>query len=684
MLYLTINFPALRILKVNVGSYKVPVKNIRNFAFWMHFLLNTYHFLRLLFIILLLFYFQPNLHAQQSKKKTANADSVYLQKGNVLILEDTFYLPENDTVVFLPKGKTYKVKPSPYFRSDKFYDSLKSKAANTEVTRMLFSLLFKSSSQNISNKKPITKGEAAFEPFEGKTIGTISLLKVPVLEGSVNDTSRIAKTWYAKTLNKVHMNTRNSIIKQNLLFQTGEEVDPFQIADNERILRQFRTIRDAKIYLIPRVENPDIVDVKVVTQDVISLGGSLEYSSINDFNMSIYDRNILGYARDFQVSYYFDENETPKHGYGLQYRVPNFWGSFIQGTFLYENTYFRKQISASLMRDFFTPEIKYGGGASLRRVSEFYQPLDTVLFEIPYTKNEASLWLGRSFQIMKRTNFIVQTRFSSNDYVERPKVTEDSNRFFLSNNRYFVSASLVKRTYSKSKLIRGFGRTEDVPKGRMLSLTYAFDNNEFYNRNYWQLKTGYAEYFKDVGYVSGSAAVGAFKYQDHWEDGALSTYFNYFSPLIIAGESSFRQFINVNYIKGINRKAENTLVVDKNFQTDRDIRPLGDKRFAMAFESVYFAPWYFYGCKFSFYNRNTFNWLSYDHIFDKDWFFSSFGVGVRILNESFVFPTIELNFTYYNSPGGYPNATDLRLFNNYPGDFLEMQIGRPEVLQFNE
>ncbi|WP_188461213.1 hypothetical protein [Marivirga lumbricoides] len=619
----------------------------------------------------------------QESKKTAVADSIFLQSGNVLILEDTFYLPETDTVIFLPAGKTYKIKPSPYFKSDKFYDSLKSKAGNTQVTRMLFSLLFKSSSQNISNKKPITRGEAAFEPFEGKTIGAISLVKVPVLEGSVSDTSKVSKTWYGKMLNRVHMNTRNSIIKQNLLFKTGEEVDPFQMADNERILRQFRTIRDAKIYLLPRVDNPDIVDVKVVTQDVISLGGSLEYSSINDFNMSIYDRNILGYARDFQVSYYFDEHETPKHGYGLQYRVPNFWGSFIQGTFQYENAYFRKQISANLMRDFFTPEIKYGGGATLRRVSEYYQPLDTVFFEIPYTKNEASLWLGRSYQIMKRTNFIVQTRFSSTDYVERPKVTEDSNRYFLSTNMYFASLSLVKRTYSKSKLIRGFGRTEDVPKGKMLSLTYAFDNNEFYNRNYWQVKAGFAEYFKNVGYASANVGIGAYRYSNHWEDGVLNTYFNYFSPLIITGKSSFRQFVNVNYVRGINRKFEDVLVVDKNFETDHELRPLGKKRFNMTFESVYFAPWYFYGCKFSFYNRNSINWLSNDNLFDKDRLFSSFGAGVRILNESFVFPTIELNFTYYNSPGGYPNTTDLRLFNNYPGDFLEMQIGRPQVLPFN-
>ncbi|MBK6265169.1 hypothetical protein JKA74_08975 [Marivirga sp. S37H4] len=649
----------------------------------MDFNLKLTNFFWLFLVAPLLLCFNYSVEAQKVKKKILT-DSVRLQSGFVLILEDTFYLPEKDTIILLSEEKSYQIKAIPYFRSDKFYDSLESKAGNTEVTRMLFDLLFKSSSQDISDKKLISNGEEVFKPFEGKIIGEISVKGIPILEGSVQDTTKKATSWYAKTINNIHVPTRKSIIKQNTLFKSGEKVDPFQLADNERILRRLRTIRDAKIYLIPRLDTPDIVDVEIVTQDVVSIGAALNYSSMNDFNFDIYDRNILGYARDFQLSYYFDEHENPKHGYGFQYRVPNFWGSFIRGTFIYENTYFREQIGMSLMRDFFTPEIKYGGGASLQHVSEFYRPLSIPLLEIPYTKNEGSLWIGRSFQLRKRTNLILQTRASSTTYVERPFVTEDSNRFFMNSDIYYASAALITRTYSKSWLIKGFGRTEDIPKGKLLSFTYGYDNNEFYNRHYWQLKAGYAEYFQDIGYASFTTALGAFKNGDKWEDGIFNTSLNYFSPLIMTGKSFFRQFINVNYLNGIHRRSDNALVIDNKFQTDGERRPLGEKRFTMSFESVYFTSWYFYGCRFSLYNRNNFHWLSYDELFDHKKFFSSFGIGVRILNESFVFPTIELNFTYYKSPGTYPDTTQLRLFNNYPTNFNELQIGRPDVLRFDD
>ncbi len=645
--------------------------------------LFTYYRHYLHSLIILLLSCSTSQIVAQKQDKSVKLDSVHVNSGFVLILKDTFYLPEDDTVIFLPQNSKYTLKKSPYFKSEKFYDSLESRAANTKITRVLFSLLFKSSSENVTDLKPITRAEDAFIPFEGKIIGNITLNKVPVLEGSVQDTSRVLNTWYGKALNKVHVNTQTKILKQNILFQSGDEVDPYTLADNERILRQLSSIRDAKIYLKPRINDPDIVDVEVVTQDVISLGASFNYNKVNNFSFDIYDRNILGTTRDFQVSYYFNEHEVPKHGYGLQYRVPNFWGTFVQGTFLYEDTYFRKQISMNLMRNFFTPEIKYGGGVSLRRVEDFHRPISVFGLALPYTANEVSIWLGRSYQLEERTNLIFQSRFASSNFIERPLINEDTNRFFMNSNLYFVSASLVNRTYSKSKLIRGFGRTEDVPKGKLLSFTYAFDNNEFNNRNYWQLKLGYAEYFDKIGYLSASSAIGAFRNNQHWEDGVFSANFNYFSPLIVNGKSSFRQFIYLNHLSGVNRRSENVLPIDKNFLNDSTLRPLGEKRFNMAFETVYFTPWYFYGCKLSLYNRNSFTWLSNEQQFNYRKLFSSFGFGARILNESFVFPTIEINFTYYHSPSGYPNNIDLSVFNNYPGDFLEMQIGRPEVLPFN-
>jgi len=638
------------------------------------------------YFLLVIIIFSGHFLFSQKVKKAPAQDTVSVAEGYVLILKDTFYTPENDTTIIIEASKTYHIRKSPYFKSDRFYDSLKSKASKTQLTRKLFGLLFKSSSSEITNKKPIADAESFYEPYEGKTYGEIQIRRVPILEGSVRDTTKIARSWYAKAMNKIHISTRKKIIYENIFIKKGHKVDPFELADNERILRQFRTIRDAKIYLSPSKDDPDVVDITVVVQDVVSIGANLDYTNTSEFGIDLYQRNMLGYARDLQLSYFFNEFDNPqkKHGYGLKYSVPNFWGTFIQGDFLYENSYRRELLSANFRRDFFTPEIKYGGGINLNKLTARYSPLDSPQADLPFVRNEATAWIGRSFQLFKRTNLITQTRLSRIDFTSRPLISESENRYFTNANIYFLSLGLVNRTYSKSKLIRGFGRTEDITKGSFVSATYAYEQNEFNNRNYWELKVAFANYFDGVGYMSMTVDLGAFHNQnnDRWEDGVLRNSYRYFSPLMVSGKYSYRQFFDIDYTQGINKLSENFLTVPTQYDNGQLLRPLGDKKLNVAFESVIFTPWYFYGCKFSLYNRNSFNWLSYNELLSKGNYYASLSVGLRLLNESLVFPTIDFNFTFYNSPLGYIDSYQFRANNNYNSSFSDLAISRPEIIRF--
>ncbi|GAB3343540.1 hypothetical protein GCM10027429_34330 [Marivirga atlantica] len=650
------------------------------------YILSELKSVNIIYLLSLIFTLNAGYLCAQKVKKTPVQDTVSVAEGYVLILKDTFYTPENDTLIIIEAGKTYNIRKSPYFKSDRFYDSLKSKASRTQLTRKLFSLLFKSSSSEITNKKPVTDAESFYEPYKGKTYGEIRIKRVPILEGSVRDTTKTANSWYAKTMNKIHVNTRKKIIEENIFIRSGKQVDPYELADNERILRQFRTIRDAKIYLSPSKDNPEIVDVTVVVQDVVSIGANLDYTNPSDFSVDLYQRNMLGYARDLQLSYFFNEFEKPemKHGYGVGYRVPNFWGSFIQGDFLYENNSMRELLSANLKRDFFTPEIKYGGGIILSQLTAQYSPLDSPKADYDFSRNEATIWIGRSFQLLKRTNLITQARVSKIDFIRRPYISEKENRYFTNADTYFLSMGLINRTYAKSKLIRGFGRTEDITKGSFISATYAYQQNEFYNRNYWELDVGFANYFKNVGYMSFTSALGVFDnvMDNKWEDGAFRNSYRYFSPLLFSSKYSFRQFFDVEYTKGINKLSENFLTVASQYDNGEEIRPLGDKKLNIAFESVLFTPWYFYGCKFSLYNRNTFNWLSYDELLSKRNYYASASIGLRVLNESLVFPTIDFSFTFYNSPIGFTDSYQFRISNNYNSSFRDLSISRPEIIRF--
>ncbi|MFQ3213707.1 MAG: hypothetical protein ACI9XJ_000497 [Marivirga sp.] len=620
------------------------------------------------------------------QKIKSRSDSVIINVGYVLILKDTFYIPENDTVYFIEEGKQYSIRKSPYFKSEMFYDSLKSKASKNKLTKRLYSLLFLSSAASLSENKLIVNSEDPFEPFLGKKYGAIIIKRVPILEGSVRDTSKMVTSWHARTVNKFHVSTRKSIIRENLFIKTGQYVDPYQLADNERILRQFRTIRDAKIYLSPSSDDPEVVDVIVVTQDVVSVGAAVSASAANNFSIDLYDRNILGFARDLQVTYDFDESSDPakKHGYGIRYRIPNVYGTFMRADFLYENYFYRQQQGLFLSRDFFIPEIKYGGGVTVTKVKSNFVPIINPALTVPYTQDLVEIWLGRSYQFKRRSNFIVQLLWQRTFYPDRPITSEIVNRNFTNSNLFLINATILNRTYSKSSLIRGFGRTEDITKGFVLSVTYGIENNEFYSRNYMELELDLAEYLENVGFFYLSNALGVFSKTGNssFEDGAFKSQLQYFSPLLKHNKSAYRQFIDFGFSKGINPQYERFFLIDNSFSNANFYRPIGNRKIHIATETVFFAPWYFYGCKFSLYNRNEINWLGNAALVSKNNFYSSFSIGMRVLNESLVFPTLELKFTYFNNPNGINDLNQVRLFNNYSTSFQKLYKGKPSVIEY--
>ncbi len=211
-------------------------------------------------------------------------------KNKLVILKDTSFVTRRDTIVYLSDQEVVDIqlKENPYTKSNRFYDTVQHRASKKKLTKQMADLVLKKTSRKTRVNDAIEKSEDKFKPYEGYTIGDVMFKTVDLLEGSVIDTLQVATTKFGKFVNKVHKDTRAYIIKQNLLFKPGDPVDPYRLADNERILRQFRTLRDARIMLRVRSEKKKIVDIVVVTQDVASVGFSGKYSSFDRFRFDIY------------------------------------------------------------------------------------------------------------------------------------------------------------------------------------------------------------------------------------------------------------------------------------------------------------------------------------------------------------------------------------------------------------
>jgi hypothetical protein len=607
-------------------------------------------------------------------------DTVFVQKGFRVILADTSFITPRDTIII---GRKVKVTEDPISKSESFYDSLARRAEKKRLTKELHELLIRKKSRGPVIDSVMIKSEDSFKPYEGAVIRKITIHQVDLLEGTVLDTALKATSRVGRFVNRLHADTRDFVIRNNLLFKSGDRVNPYQLADNERLLRQFRTIRDARIYLSPAVDAPGAVDILVVTQDVASVGASGRFASFGNFNFDIYDINILGYAKQLQLSFFRNDKGSPVNGYEFSLREPNFGGSFIQGTVVHTDNFLRKRTQLSVWRDFLTPSMKYAGGAEYFRTSENYVLSRNDTVPQPYTRQNIDLWLSRSIQLKERTNFILSGRYIDSSFPNRPFIASDSNYFFFDRKTYLGGITLFHTNYVKGSLIQGFGKTEDVPVNAFAGITAGTEQHEFARRDYFDIRAGAARYFEHTGYFNLEATMGGFYTGGTWEDALFDARQMYFSDLIRVGKTRVRQFVNVAYTKGYNRTVYPFVGIDGSWKDGYGFVPLGKEKLSVALETVYFTPWYHYGFKFALYHGLDLNFLTNDPtLFHRNNVFPAVRGGIRVLNDNLVFPQFSIDMSYFIKTPMFKPSFAIQVSTTLPRIFGSPQNFRPEVAQF--
>ncbi len=603
-----------------------------------------------------------------------------------VVLKDTVFVTQKDTIIELSEKdlKKIRIDKDPHQKSANFYDRLEKKSSKNKITESLFDLIITEDDDNKPDSRELHQSEVPFNQYEGYTIGSIVFKSVDLLEGFVTDTLKVATSKFGKFVNKVHRDTRSFIIEKYLTIDVGESIDPYKLADNERLLRQLDVIKDARIYLKPNPKNPKTVDVIIVTQDVASIGVRGGYSSPRNFNFGVYDINVLGYAKQLQVSYFWNANEGPNNGYEIILREPNILKSYLQGEIQYENNYLRNRARVAVGRDFFTPEIKYAGGLEFYRTRENYLLEDFDTLKVKYSENYSDLWAGRSFQLQSRLNLIFSARLNTRNFINRPFVALNSNAYFHDKTLALASVTLTQRKYMTGNRIRGFGKTEDIPIGGVATILAGKQFDEFQDRKYFEINGNIGRYYKSTGYFLFSLASGTFFRGFEPEDGLFQISGRYFSNLNKLWKSEVRQFINVSYTRGINRITDQTVTIEGKWRNDKNLSPLGNERLTLDLETVYFMPWYTYGFKWAAFHRVGFNFISRDKkLLNPTSTFAMVGAGIRTLNENLVFPTFSLEVNYYVKNQSYNSAWEIKFLTTLPNLFNTNQVFKPQVYGFN-
>ena len=193
----------------------------------------------------------------------------------------------------------------------------------------------------------------------GATIGEIHIAVGDIFDPTIHGEDG----WLYRTANKLHINTRPSVIRKQLLFESGDPYSHRLVQETERILREQDFLYDAVI--VPTAYDGKVVDLEVRTRDVWTLNPGLNFSrkgGENAVGVQVEENNLLGTGRS--LAFEWDKN-VDRTTLGVTYFDPHFLRAFNRFTIGYADADDGDTKLLVFNRPFYALDVRQAGGASL-------------------------------------------------------------------------------------------------------------------------------------------------------------------------------------------------------------------------------------------------------------------------------------------------------------------------------
>lgn len=559
-------------------------------------------------------------------------------------------------------------------KQEYFYDSLKHKASQRKLTKMMYDFL-------ITSPRPYVDKKAFsleyYSQMEGKIISEIIIKPLDVFGPSVTDTSKTTSRWTGRAANSLHTKSNLKTIQKLLLFKVGDLIDPDVFYENERIIRSLSYIKEIRFILEQDPFYSGFVKVHIITKDRFSFGASGEVDGIKSAALEIYNQNIFGVGHEISFGFVGHVNKQPYLGLETFYKIKNIKGKFTDISFGYLNNYKAEGFRFILSKPFITPSVKWGFGSSALRMFR----TDRLFEEDPIQTTEPmdlfyyNFWAGRNFQVNKsngqNSQITLSSGFIKEEFFARPFSQVENNRYFSNNTFFLTSITFSQRRYIQDQLVFSYGITEDIPEGFKNEIIYGYDFNEFGNRHYAHLLVSNGNLLMNrKGYLYLAGNIGGYFSKSGFEQGQVGSDIYFISRQINAGKKRLRLFVRSRYTLGINRFEIENLDLRRNELirgfTSREA--IGKQRLSLDLEHVLFLRKEFYKFNMALFGFADIGVIgsNKEFILTQD-YYSGLGLGLRLHNENLVFKTIQLRLAFYPL---HPNDM------NFVGFILEEQLKR--------
>ena len=265
---------------------------------------------------------------------------------------------------------------------------------------------------------------------------------------------------------QLHVRTKPSTIRAQLLFKSGDRYSAQRLAESERNLRKLVFIYDAKIFPVRYADGR--VDVKVITRDVWTLDPSVSFGrsgGANSTSYSLREENLLGWGKDLEIGRLSNVDRTSNI---VEYSDPSLLGSRWTGALAYVDSSDGNQRVAQLSRPFYSLDTSWSAtlsGQTYDRtisryflgniVDQFNNDEKTYLIEGGVSTGLADGWSKR---------LLFGMYYDRNDFLPTPATTLPAKPLPPERTLSypFVGFDIIQDLYAKAGDENQIGKTEDL------------------------------------------------------------------------------------------------------------------------------------------------------------------------------------------------------------------------------
>lgn len=569
--------------------------------------------------------------------------------------------------------------------------------------------------KNAVTGKPLSMSDSArinllkqirsLKSYTGKIINSITIEQHDFLTSLDSKDSKM-KDLFSKLGNKLQSNSNTRTIRENLFFKEWDVFDPTIVAYNEKWLRDLNYIQDAKITAIVTSYDTNQVDLLVVTKDLFSYGGEVLINNKDAYAAKINSINFLGTGNSVQIIQNFENQRSPKSGFGYDFGLTNLMGSFISinvgmnqfGNNLANNVLSARKNYISVQRPILHPNSKWLGGMEyLETVNENVFPgkWDTLFDQqLNYNLKHRDIWIGyqltnnkKQIKLNEYRQFI-QYRHFENDFKERPiDYLLQLDRNYRNLKADFLSYTLVTQSVYRTRYLYGLGRYEDLPIGQSLTWTTGRYKIEQDRSAYLGFKFEQYKLSKKENYTHIIANIASSYINKSIQDIRFLSSLEQFSKLkYLSNGYGYRQIINLSFTQTLKNKYNEALRINSIYgipQLNKE-QIKGGTRMSANWETVLYNNRPILGFKsapFVFGNLTYIRTMG-DPILKGD-VYSAIGSGMRIRNENLVFGTIELKGCYFPRTNQQLSPWNFSLITNLRYKYNSNIVEKPNYVEIN-